>query len=295
MDKLTFLKIDKEKATTIYNQVLTYLELDYIIDPLSIQFDSNGDIYCFSHKIEDVYNNETYYEDKIYYTKSHKNNTQKDQEQIRYFKLKYLEMTFDDDGFTNDVIYQKFEELNKLYKKLNVNKFDLIFKEVKNIIRNGLYIKEKDTLNYLEIKSFKINNEKREIYLKCLRSDTMMVNVKLAMYLDLKQVLNIISDITTYRKIFTSLILENDMMKKCAKSILISYRTALYSGYGYGYNKSTAKDFKTFIHELHKICGIIPIDGDDEIILKTILNLKPHIETKKELAEKKKKLKSLIS
>ena len=289
MDKLTFLKLDNQIATTIYNQVLTYLELNYILDPLTIQFYNNGEIFYFMHKIEKVYNNEIYYNEEIYHCRSLK------EDKIRNFKLKYLEMTFDDDGFSNDVIYQKFEELNKLYKKLNVNKFDLIFKEVKNIIRNGLYIKEKDTLNYLEIKSFKINNEKREIYLKCLRSDTMMVNVKLAMYLDLKQVLNIISDITTYRKIFTSLILENDMMKKCAKSIQISYRTALYSGYGYGYNKSTAKDFKTFIHELHKICGIIPIDGDDEIILKTILNLKPHIETKKELSEKKKKLKQAVN
>lgn len=44
-----------------------------------------------------------------------------------------------------------------------------------------------------------------------------------------------------------------------------------------------------------EICGIIPIDGDDEIILKTILNLKPHIETKKELSEKKKKLKQAVN
>jgi hypothetical protein len=148
MNKLDFLKIDNNITNIIYNQVLTYLELDYILDPLSICFDNTGDIYYFLYKTTETYNNETFYNEHIFNIKN-KNYTI---EQIRNFKMKYLEMTFDDDGFTSAEIYQKFKDFNKLYKKLNVDKFDLIFKEFKNIIRNGLYIKEKDTLNYLEIK-----------------------------------------------------------------------------------------------------------------------------------------------
>jgi hypothetical protein len=116
-----------------------------------------------------------------------------------------------------------------------------------------------------------------------------MINLKLSIYSDI----NIISDIKLYKEIFKNIILNNDIMKIKAKQIKILYNNNKYNNNHWHINYKDTKlksDIEKQIFELYSKCGINISQIDYNTILKTILNLKPNIENKKELREKRKNI-----
>ena len=265
-DKAAFYKISNEIANFIYYQIYTYLELDYLLDPLSVKTDDEGNILDFEYKIERKVEGEIYYDTAFYKNK-------KSDIELRNFNLTYITSVLPEEKeLANDVIYNDLLKLHKGYKINLVNtKHDVDFNLVKKKIRNGIYIRESGTLNYLHVKEFKIDNDKKKIHLDCLRSDRIPCKYIIPSYIDF----HIIDDINEYKKLYDVILMEFDWLYKSSTSyVLRLYRSVTY-------NYSCGDHIYSYKYDLNKIEDIakkLNIKIDESMLIKTILNIKDNIK-----------------
>lgn len=242
----------------LYHQILTLVDMNYIINVNNITIDDDFNIIHFEHKILDTSTDIDVWVCKIKFL------TEFDLQ--REFKLKYIDIALSDKYKQNkEYIIGFLNDLNTYYHKLSTNIPEEYIKVSKKILKIGRYIYENDTYNYLLIKNFHINKNNRYV-VTCQRSDSDIQTV--VTFNNEKP--NLIVDIDSYKKEFNKILLANAKLNELsAKRLKVIYQKYVYK------------------HQLYTIDepifpnGLVYIKKDAyfrEKILKTILNLKEHIK-----------------
>lgn len=239
----------------IYHQILTLVNMNYLLDINSILVDTDFNIIQFEHKVQKRIDNiNTWVCEKIVFDET---------DLYRVFKLKYVDISLSENNKQNkQYIIGFLNSLQIKYKSLNTDYKKERNKLYKQILKIGNYIHEDNTYNYLLIKKIHINKN-NDYVATCQRSNSEIETVVIFQHTP-----KLISDIVNYKKEYNQLLLANSEISDLSpKKLKCIYQCYMYK------------------HQLHNVTPLFPdnlkyIVKDNyyiEKILKTILNLKEHI------------------